>query len=160
MKKLECKQFLPLSLEEAWAYFSSPANLNEITPDDMSFEITSGNEHQFYEGMFITYKVAPLLGIKLNWVTEITKIKPGSFFIDEQRMGPYNIWHHEHHFVEKDGGVEMTDLLWYDVGMGPIGKLAEAVFVDQKVKSIFDYRYKKLEQLFGTSHKMDQSLVH
>ena len=148
MKKLSSSIFLPISLEQAWEYFSSPKNLNEITPADMVFKITSTLPEKMYEGMFITYKISPLLNIPMNWVTEITHIKEHEFFVDEQRKGPYQIWHHEHHFKEVKGGVMMTDHLHYDVGMGLIGLLAEWVFVDQKVKAIFDYRTQKLNTLF------------
>jgi ligand-binding SRPBCC domain-containing protein len=101
-----------------------------------------------YAGMFITYKVSPALGIKLNWVTEITEINYRKFFIDEQRKGPYNIWHHEHHFREVDGGVEMHDILYYAVPFGIIGKLANLIFVKNKVEQIFAFREERIKELF------------
>jgi ligand-binding SRPBCC domain-containing protein len=142
-------QFLPVSLEEAWSFFSNPGNLNAITPDGMVFKITSELPEVMYEGMLITYKISPVLNIPLDWVTEITKIKEGAYFIDEQRKGPYRIWHHEHHFTAKDGGVEMTDLLYYDIGKSIFGYVAGEIFVHRMVREIFDFRYKKLEELFG-----------
>jgi ligand-binding SRPBCC domain-containing protein len=101
-----------------------------------------------YPGMFITYKVSPALGIRLNWVTEITQVDHRKFFIDEQRQGPYSTWHHEHHFKEVYGGVEMRDILFYKVPFGILGKLADAVFVRSKVQEIFRFREKKIEELF------------
>ena len=149
MKLLRSEQFLPITIQQAWDFFSTPKNLNVITPDDMVFTITSEVPDKMYEGLFITYKIAPLLNIPLDWATEITHINEPYFFIDEQRAGPYKIWHHEHHFKEVPGGVLMTDILHYDVGMSFLGKIAEFVFVDKKVKSIFKFREKKLIELFG-----------
>jgi ligand-binding SRPBCC domain-containing protein len=149
MRKLVQKQFLPISLDYAWDFFSSPANLNDITPEDMTFEITSEVPKKMYEGMFITYKIRPFLNIPMFWCTEITHIVDKKFFVDEQRKGPYNIWHHEHHFEAVEGGVLMTDILNYDIGKSIFGTLAGALFVHRKVDYIFNYRREKLEQLFS-----------
>jgi ligand-binding SRPBCC domain-containing protein len=149
MKRLYSQQWLPISLDEAWDFFSSPKNLNEITPEDMVFEIKSDVPEKMYPGMFIMYSIRPMFNIPMNWVTEITHVSDRKFFVDEQRVGPYHIWHHEHHFEEKDGGVLMTDILHYNVGMSFLGWIASKLFVDKKVQGIFDYRYKILEQRFG-----------
>jgi len=101
MKKLVRKQFLPIDLDTAWDYFSSPDNLNEITPEDMVFQTISEVPDKMYEGLFIVYRLKPMLNIPVKWVTEITHVVPKKFFVDEQRKGPYNIWHHELHFEEK-----------------------------------------------------------
>ncbi len=114
----------------------------------MVFEITSELPEKMYEGLIITYKIKPMLNISMNWCTEISHIKDKMFFVDEQRKGPYNIWHHEHHFKEVPGGVLMTDLLYYDIGMSLFGWLAGKLFVHKKVKQIFTYRYKTLESYF------------
>ena len=148
MQRFEYIQFVPASLDVVWDFFSSPANLSKITPPEMGFLITSPEQVEMYAGMFITYKVSPALGIKMNWVTEITQINNKKFFIDEQRRGPYSIWHHEHHFKEVQGGVEMLDILYYDVPFGFIGKLANLIFVHNKVKQIFTFREKRIEELF------------
>jgi len=148
MQRFEYIQFVPASLDVVWNFFSSPSNLSKITPPGMGFIITSPEQKEMYQGMFITYKVSPALGIKLNWVTEITQINNRIYFIDEQRQGPYTIWHHEHHFKEVAGGVEMLDILYYKVPYGFIGKLANLFFVRKKVKGIFSYRKKKIEELF------------
>ncbi|MGL4630720.1 MAG: SRPBCC family protein [Leadbetterella sp.] len=148
MRRLKTEQFLPISLERAWDFFSSPKNLNEITPKEMSFRILNELPERMYPGMLITYKVTPMFNIPLDWVTEITHVEEHKFFVDEQRLGPYSIWHHEHHFEAVNEGVKMTDILHYHVGLGPLGWIASKVFVDSKVNEIFDYRYKKLEELF------------
>ena len=150
MKRLYSQQWLPISLDEAWDFFSSPKNLNEITPEDMVFEIKSDVPEKMYPGMFIMYSIRPMFNIPMKWVTEITHVSDRKFFVDEQRVGTYHIWHHEHHFEEKDGGVLMTDILHYNVGMSFLGWIASKLFVDKKVQGIFDYRYKILEQRFGT----------
>lgn len=148
---LKFKQNIPISLDEAWAFFSSPLNLQKITPADMRFVVTSDYtaDTRVYAGMIITYKISPLAGIKLNWMTEITHVHDRQYFVDEQRFGPYALWHHQHHFNEIPGGVEMTDILHYAVPFGVIGRLTNKVYVGKKVKDIFDYRVKAIEELFG-----------
>lgn len=152
MKSLHIQQKLPISMEEAWSFFSSPKNLNEITPKNMSFEILTQLPETMYEGLLIGYKIRPFLNIPMRWVTEITHIADQQYFIDEQRFGPYKLWHHEHHFEEIENGVLMTDLLHYDVGMGFLGKIAGALYVHQAVAHIFEYRYKVLVDKFGIYH--------
>ena len=147
---LERTQKLPMSMEEAWKFFSSPKNLEEITPDDMGFQITSHEETDMYEGMIISYIVSPMFKVPLRWVTEITHVREPHFFVDEQRFGPYVFWHHKHYFKEVEGGVEMKDVVHYKLPMGPIGQLANALFVRARLEEIFDFRFKKLEQLFLT----------
>lgn len=149
MHKLEKVQRLPVNIEKAWDFFSSPKNLNKITPSYMNFEITSDfKSDNIYPGMFLIYKVSPMLGIPITWVTEITQISEKKYFIDEQRAGPYKLWHHEHHFREIESGIEMTDILYYKLPFGLIGKIINKLFVKRKVNSIFDYREKVLKNLF------------
>lgn len=149
MYTLQRTQRIPISLDEAWKYFSSPANLQEITPADMNFEILSNVPEVMYEGMFIHYKVSPAKGLRLHWTTEITHVKEREFFVDEQRAGPYRTWHHEHHFREIPGGVEMTDILNYQLPFGWLGNLVHRLWVSRKVNNIFDERYKAIEHIFG-----------
>jgi len=146
--KLERKQVLPIPIEEAWNFFATPKNLDQLTPKDLSFEILSDTPAKMYQGLIIIYKIK--LGIvPLNWVTEITHIEDGKYFVDEQRTGPYAMWHHEHHFESTpEGHTLMTDLLHYAVPFGPLGRMAKAVYVGKKVEQIFDDRYKALEELF------------
>jgi len=149
--RLEFTQKIPVDLDTAWDFFSSPLNLSEITPEDMTFDVTSPiQKHtKMYPGMIITYKVSPLLGIKLNWMTEITHVKDKEYFIDEQRFGPFAFWHHNHHFEAIGGGVLMHDILHYAIGWGPFGVLANEIVVNKKIQGIFNFRYKKVEELFG-----------
>ena len=149
MRKIKQEQFLPLSLDQAWDFFATPRNLNIVTPAELVFEITSDLPDKMYEGLIITYRIRPMLNIAVNWCTEITHIRERQFFVDEQRKGPYNIWHHEHHFRAVDGGVLMTDILHYDIGKWVLGWAAGYLFVDKKVQQIFTYRYKALENLFA-----------
>ncbi|RCH55529.1 hypothetical protein DJ568_06455 [Mucilaginibacter hurinus] len=149
---LKWEQSIPITLEEAWDFFSSPINLAKITPGGMGFKITSDytEQTQMYEGMLITYKIAPLFGIKMNWMTEITHIHPQKeYFIDEQRFGPYAMWHHEHHFKPIKGGTKMTDILTYAIPYGAVGTLANRLLVQKKVKHIFSYREKAITERFG-----------
>jgi ligand-binding SRPBCC domain-containing protein len=143
--------FMPISLDTAWDFFSSPLNLQKITPPDMQFTVTSpyNEDTKMYAGMIITYKVSPLLGIKLNWMTEITHVQDRQYFVDEQRFGPYALWHHQHHFKAVDGGVIMTDILNYAVGYGAAGTIANKVLVQRKINQIFKYREKAIKQMFG-----------
>lgn len=145
------RQKFPADLVSVWDFFSSPFNLAEITPPAMTFEITSGlaKDEQMYAGMLITYKVAPIAGIRLNWMTEITQIADGRYFIDEQRFGPYQFWHHQHHFKAIAEGVEMTDILTYGLPYGILGRIANAWFVAGKLREIFEYRKEKTTELLG-----------
>lgn len=149
--RLEFTQRIPVDLDTAWDFFSSPLNLAEITPTDMTFEVTSPNMERtkMYPGLIITYKVSPIFGIKLNWVTEITHVRDKEYFVDEQRFGPFAFWHHQHHFQNTEGGVLMNDILHYSIGWGPIGSVANRIMVKNKINAIFNFRYKKVEELLG-----------
>jgi len=146
---LEVTQFLKISLPEAWDFFSSPCNLAKITPEHMGFKITSGTPAKMYPGQIITYKVSPFPGVKTNWVTEITHVSDGSFFVDEQRFGPYQMWHHEHHFEVQGEGVLMTDRVSFKLPLGFLGRIAHSLFVKNQLKQIFEYREIFLEKEFG-----------
>lgn len=117
----------------------------------MAFTVTSNRNtiEKMYPGMIITYKVSPILGIKLNWMTEITQVMEGKYFIDEQRFGPYKFWHHQHHFKAVEGGTEMLDILTYGLPFGIIGRMANQLFVAGKLQQVFNYRKKKIIELFG-----------
>lgn len=149
MHHLQSVLRLPITLEEAWAFFSSPKNLAVITPKSLNLVPLTALPEKMYPGIFIEYSVKPLFGIPMTWVTEITHVQEKSYFVDEQRVGPYRIWHHEHHFKAIEGGVEMTDLLSYQLPMGPLGLLANDLIVKQQVREIFSFREKRLQELFG-----------
>jgi ligand-binding SRPBCC domain-containing protein len=144
------KQKLPITIETAWAFLSNPKNLKTITPDYMSFDILSGADRPMFAGQIIQYIVTPILGIKTKWVTEITQVEHQKYFVDEQRFGPYALWHHKHFIKEIDGGVEMEDIIDYKVPMGILGQLVHPILVKPKLKEIFAYRQKKLIELYGS----------
>lgn len=147
--QLHKKQNLPISIDEAWEFLSSPANLKTITPDYMGFNILSGADRPMYPGQIIQYIVTPVLGIKTKWVTEITHVVDKQYFVDEQRFGPYALWHHKHFIKEIEGGVEMEDIIDYKVPFGWLGQLVHPMLVKPKLEEIFTYRTKKLEEIFG-----------
>lgn len=147
---LRASQNIPTDIETAWKFLSDPRNLAKITPPDMGFQITTpGLPDEMYPGMVITYKVSPLLGIKTTWVTEITQVQKPHYFIDNQRTGPYSVWHHQHFLKEIEGGVQMDDVINYVVPGGPIGDIINGIAVQSKLRGIFEYRQKALENMFG-----------
>ncbi len=143
-------QIIPVSLDAAWDFFSNPANLQAITPADMGFKVVSKyHGDKMYPGQVIEYTVKPLLGIPIYWMTEITHVEDKKYFVDEQRFGPYSLWHHQHHFKETAAGVEMTDIVHYKVPFWILGDIANTILVKKKLKEIFDYRYRVVEERFG-----------
>jgi ligand-binding SRPBCC domain-containing protein len=150
MYQLKRTQFIKSDIQTCWDFFSSPKNLKLITPPYMGFEVKTEVPEKMYEGLMIAYTVRPLLGIPMSWVTEIKTVKEKVFFVDEQRQGPYTIWHHEHHFKQVDGGVEMTDIVSYVIPLGVLGKIAHPIIVRKKLEEIFAYRFQKVEELFNS----------
>jgi len=149
---LRYEQIIPISVNDAWEFFSSPLNLARITPPEMNFKVTSAYtaNTKIYAGMIITYKVSPLWGIPLNWISEITHVKEKEYFVDEQLNGPYALWHHEHHFKPVDEGVHMTDMLTYALPYGFLGRMAYRLVVRQQLLAIFKYRKQAIIRIFGT----------
>ncbi len=151
MHTLRYSQKLPLSLEECWKFFSCPKNLKIITPEHLGFEILNDQEiDTIYPGRIIHYKIKPILNIPVEWVTEITHIQKPDYFIDEQRIGPYKLWHHEHHFEAIPNGVLMRDVVYYQLFSRFIGRALNSLWVKKEVEAIFAYRKDKLEKLFGS----------
>ena len=143
-------QNLPIPLEKAWDFFSRPGNLKDITPTNLGFKILSKYHGEtMYPGQIIEYIVKPIAGIPLYWMTEITHVSDGKYFVDEQRFGPYVMWHHQHHFKAVAGGVEMTDIVHYKLPLWFLGDIANTLFVNKQLHGIFDFRFKKAEELFG-----------
>lgn len=140
---------VPISLDEAWAFFSNPRNLALITPPDLGLIPSGEVPSETYAGLIITYRVKPLLGIPMDWVTEITHVDPGRMFVDEQRFGPYAFWHHQHHFAAIDEGVELVDIVHYKLPLGPLSGLIRGT-VQRQLDAIFSYRERALEERFGT----------
>lgn len=147
---LKTVQKIPISLEEAWEFFSRPDNLKLITPTNLGFTVISHHHgKKMYAGQVIEYKVSPILGIPLYWMTEITHVDEQRYFVDEQRYGPYSLWHHQHHFKSIEGGVEMIDIVHYKVPFGILGDLANLLFVKAQIHKIFTFRVKAVEEKFG-----------
>jgi ligand-binding SRPBCC domain-containing protein len=147
---LKTVQYIPISLEEAWDFFSRPENLRDITPSNMRFDIVSHHHgERMYAGQVIEYSVSPFTGISLYWMTEITHVEHQRFFVDEQRYGPFSLWHHQHHFKAVPGGVEMTDIVHYKVPLWFLGDIANVIMVRSRLKHIFNYRYEMISKRFG-----------
>ncbi len=146
---LERTEFLPVSIETVWDFFSDPNNLPEITPSNLNLRITSEAEEKIYPGMIITYTVTPVPLIKTSWTTEITQVDPPRYFVDEQRFGPYRFWHHKHFFTEAGERTQVRDLVHYSLPFGPVGRLANPLLVSGKLDSIFDYRSARIRKIFG-----------
>ena len=147
---LQTTQLIKSDITTVWEFMSSPKNLAVITPDYMQFEvITDLAEAKMYAGQIIEYYVRPLLGIKLHWITEITHVKNKEYFVDEQRIGPYKFWHHKHFLKETSQGVEMYDVVHYQLPLGLIGKLGNQILVKKQLQQVFDYRFGMIEKLFN-----------
>ena len=154
------KQKIPSTIEQVWDFIANPGNLQNITPEYMGFDITTSNlPDQMYPGMIIIYKVSPISRIKMNWVTEITHIREQEYFVDEQRSGPYKIWHHEHRITPVDGGVLMTDLVTYQPPFGFLGTVANRFFIRKKLDEIFEFRRQKLTEIFGQTEQGDSNYI-
>lgn len=148
--KKETVQHINASIEECWTFFSNPENLEKITPDSIGFQITDFDHKSMYAGQIIQYKITPFLGLKLRWTTEITIVKENHYFIDEQRFGPYSLWHHKHFFEPTENGVKMTDIVHYALPLGFIGRIMNTLIVKNKLKEIFDNRVVKVDEIFNS----------
>jgi ligand-binding SRPBCC domain-containing protein len=147
---LHSSQKVPASLEEIWAFFSDAKNLALVTPPHLNLKVTNPVYGEaVYAGQVMTYNVKPVLGIPVAWMTEITHVADKKYFVDEQRKGPYKLWHHQHHFRAIEGGVEMTDLVHYRLPLGFLGSLAHGILVKGELQKIFTYRYQKIVERFG-----------
>ena len=157
--QIHSKQYLPTSKEEAWKFLSDPRNLKVITPKHMGFEILTGADRKMFPGQMIQYVVKPFPFYATKWVTEITHVKEGQYFVDEQRFGPYSLWHHKHFLKEIPGGVEMEDIVDYKLRMGIFGNMAHPILVKKQLQRIFTYREAKLIELFGKMENHKNHLV-
>ncbi len=148
------QQKIPAPKETVWDFISSPENLKKITPIYMGFDIIMKNiPEKIYPGMIIQYKVSPIWGIPMSWITEITQVKDYEYFVDEQRDGPYSIWHHEHHLKPVAGGVQMNDIISYKPPYGLIGTAANFILIRKKLNEIFEFRSQAIERIFGIWEK-------
>lgn len=141
------------NIETAWKFFSSPHNLSEITPENMSFVVLSDiKDESIFEGMEIDYTVSPVLGIPMKWKTIISQVEDGKSFTDFQKKGPYKHWNHFHEFIPDENGILMKDTVDYELPFGVLGRIAHRLFVKEKLRSIFDFRYRVLNDLFNQEH--------
>ncbi len=147
---LERRLEIPVNLKEAWDFFSNPSNLRDITPPGLRFKMTSQAPERIYPGLILTYTVSPFFGLPVNWVTEITHVNEPQFFIDEQRLGPYKLWHHEHTFKETGKGVEVRDVVHYALPLGPLGNIVHELVVKKQLREIFNYRSEYMTRKYGT----------
>jgi ligand-binding SRPBCC domain-containing protein len=143
------EQIIPASRQKVWEYFCDPQNLNAITPPDMNFEILKGADSKMYPGQLIEYRVEFVRGIRSRWLTEIAHVRAGEYFVDEQRVGPYRFWYHEHGFQEIPLGTKMTDRVTYVIPFGFVGDLLNSFWIRKRLKQIFDFRRQKIIELFG-----------
>ena len=150
MKTLKRQQVLPIPINEAWEFFSSPMNLCRITPQWLSFVVRSGGETPMYAGQIITYSIKPFMGIPAQWVTEITHVREPFFFVDEQRIGPYAFWHHQHHFEDLGGATKVSDEVNYALPLGMVGESLGGAWIGRRLDVIFDYRRETLKEMFGS----------
>ena len=150
------EQKINASQDRVWDFIATPANLKLITPDYMSFDILGQDlPEKMYAGMILMYRVSPLLGIKLNWVTEISHVKEGVYFVDEQRIGPYRLWHHQHHLKSHGDGVVMEDVVTYSPPFGLMGSAMKKFIIERKLNEIFDYRESAIDAYFGEMNQED-----
>ena len=148
--QLHARQALPITVNEAWEFLSKPGNLSVITPPHMGFKILAGADKPMFPGQIIQYIVSPFSGINTRWVTEITHVKEGEYFVDEQRFGPYSLWHHKHFIRQIEGGILMEDLIDYKLPFGILGQMMHPVLVKRQLRKIFKFREEKLKELFGS----------
>lgn len=153
IRYLPRQQFVPGDPESIWDFFAQPQNLHLLTPARLRFRICGTPAARMYTGQMIEYRIGILPGVWTRWLTEITHVRDGEFFVDEQRIGPYKIWHHEHHFEHVPGrrGLMMTDRITYDVGYGLLGGALEALWIRRQLATIFNFRAAKIRELFGES---------
>jgi ligand-binding SRPBCC domain-containing protein len=146
---LHREQIIPAQVKDVWHYFCDPKNLNEITPPNMNFEIIKGGDVEMYEGQIIEYRVEFLRGVKSLWLTEISHVCDEKYFVDEQRVGPYRFWYHEHVFEEHPSGTKMTDQVTYVIPFGILGDFLNTLWISGRLRNIFDFRRQKIIELYG-----------
>jgi ligand-binding SRPBCC domain-containing protein len=143
------EQLIPADPSRVWDFFATPRNLDALTPPSLRFQILSEVPEKMYPGLLLRYRISPMSGVWLRWLTEIRHVREGEYFVDEQRSGPYRFWYHEHEFRPEADGVRMIDRVSYEVGWGPLGWLAERAWVDAELKRIFDFRARCVEEIFS-----------
>jgi len=150
LHRLYQQQIIPTPLDEVWAYFATPHNLNEMTPPDMKFETLHGGDEKMFQGQLIEYRVSFMPLIKSRWLTEIAHVEEKAYFVDEQRIGPYRFWYHEHRFETVEAGTQITDQVTYELPFGVLGDIVHTLWVKHKLNRIFEFRKIKVTKLFST----------
>jgi ligand-binding SRPBCC domain-containing protein len=141
-------QIVEMPIAECWRFFSDPRNLSKITPPDLGFTVRSELPEEIHAGLMIRYTVSPLWGIPVSWLTEITQVRKPDYFVDEQRVGPYSVWHHEHFFHAVDAAqTEVRDLVHYVPPFGPLGAMVEPYLIRPQLRRIFDFRKQQLSAI-------------
>jgi ligand-binding SRPBCC domain-containing protein len=146
---LQRQQLISASIDQVWEYFSNPHNLNDLTPPDMNFRILTDPLPRMYQGQIIEYRVEFIRGLSSLWLTEIAHVREYEYFVDEQRLGPYQFWYHEHTFQIVEGGVQMTDQVAYSIGYEPFGNFLNAIWIARRLQGIFDFRTNRIKALFS-----------
>jgi ligand-binding SRPBCC domain-containing protein len=149
LHQIHRKQMIPISISEAWEFFSSPENLSTITPSWLNLTVISDLPRGMHSGMIISYRITPIVRMPTIWISEITHVNRPTYFVDEQRLGPFRFWHHQHVFKEVGRNVEIQDIVHYAMPLGPIGEMVYPISVRKKVDSIFDFRQKALERILS-----------
>ena len=147
LHRINRRQLIPISINKAWDFFSNPLNLSKITPPWLNFKVVSGIPQNMHSGMIITYRITPIAYIQTLWVSEITHVNTPTFFVDEQRIGPFRFWHHQHLFKEVGRDVEIQDIVHYAMPLWPVGEIVHSISVGKKVEAIFDFRSKALKRI-------------
>jgi len=147
---LERKQTIPSDLNSTYAFFEDPRNLKEITPPWLSFRVVSASDETMRQGTRIRYKIR-WFGLSMKWESLIAEYEKNESFADEMLRGPYKSWYHVHRFRAVPGGVEMSDRVDYELPFGPLGRLAHWLMVRRQLKAIFDFREKRIREIFVSS---------
>lgn len=150
IQRITDELLIPIPLDEAWDFFTNPRNLAKLTPKEMNFRhVFEPDEERVYKGMYLVYKVSPLAGIPLTWVTEITEVLPRKRFVDDQIKGPFARWHHIHEFEARGDKTLIRDILYYQMPLGFLGDMAHSFFARKQVAQIFTFRKQRMKEIFG-----------
>jgi len=142
------KQWIPRPIDEVFAFFSDARNLEDITPPWLRFRIVTPGPIRITRGTQIRYRLS-LHGIPMGWTTQIRQWRPSFRFVDVQLRGPYRLWHHTHRFEPGPGGTLMTDVVRYRLPLGILGRVMHLIKVRRDVERIFDYRFQRIQEVFG-----------
>jgi ligand-binding SRPBCC domain-containing protein len=146
---LRREQLIPAAVGAVWDFFATPKNLDLLTPPGLKFFTPAPPEGRMYAGQLIAHRIRIFPGYWARWLTEIRQVREREYFVDEQRVGPYKFWYHEHHFRAAPGGTLMTDQITYQVCYGPLGWLVNELWIKRALRKIFDYRRGAIERAFG-----------